>query len=712
MEKSQVISLFRRYGFEYKSKQSGEDILIFTYKSGFFHNAEIVYFDESSLDEVNKKEAGLIELGYSAKKSLCHNLSDIEEKLFEGFFAVEDWKDKIKEEYLSYSKKVLALLPKGAKEYRYVNVPFKKDETQIETDILEDIGKEISINGSKLILIEAPAGFGKTCTSYEIINRMVRNGSSGPMPFFTEFSRDRQARLFSHVFVSEVEKSFSSVKSNVVIDEVKNGRVLLVLDGFDELLNDDKNNVNADEQNFEKAQPMLETIGDLLKKNAKVVLTSRRSAMFDGRSFQEWVEKYSSVFAVVRYRLNSPEVEDWLEKTRIDLLADSGLDIRKISNPVLLSYLRALPIDDFKNLCKRSDDIVEHYFLSMLDREKERQNLLMTEEQQNEVLTIVAADMAAKNYISDSREKIVDIIKYKNHSLLENVRKNYSSRDRPTVDALANKLATHAFFDRSNQAEGAIEFVNEFVFGNYLARDIINNHGGWVAHDERFVEPAVNAYIPRSEEKKSDLWSGLNEMKYFLNATDRFRFELLLNEDVNESSYDNETITSLNIQDSILFSEGSISNSVFNECMFSKIQFHLSNFKDVTFIKCKFYDCWSEVSGNIFDVSFLNCSDNNNFIKEIEEGFEFDDMPQDFNLRIERFILGKILPIGSESIERLHIFTGLLYKTSDFTKKDITKAIKRLKERDILEVANNSSFTAINKAMIPEIKRILGRVDD
>ncbi|MBA0212489.1 MULTISPECIES: NACHT domain-containing protein [Pectobacterium] len=712
MDKPQVINLFQRYGFEYKVKQSEANVLIFTYKSGFFHNAEIVYFDDIDLNEVKRKESSLIAMGYSVKKTLCIDFSTMEERLFKGFFAVDEWREKIKEEYLSYSSKVLALLPKGAKEYRYVKVPFQKNESQIETDILEDIEKEISNDGAKLILIEAPAGFGKTCTSYEIINRMIGKKKQGPMPFFTEFSRDRQARVFNHVFVSEVEKSFSSVKSNVVIDEVKNGRVLLVLDGFDELLNDNNNDLNIDELNFEKSQPMLETIGDLLKRNAKIVLTSRRSAMFDGRSFQEWIEKYSSIFTVVRYRLNSPEVEDWLENTRIELLTNSGLDIRKISNPVLLSYLRALPIESFRDLCKRSDDIVEHYFLSMLDREKERQNLLMTEEQQNEVLTIIASDMAAKNYTSESREKIVDIIKSKNHHLLESVRKNYPSRDRPTVDALANKLATHAFFDRSNQGEGTIEFVNEFVFGNYLATDIIRHNGVWMAHDERFVEPAVNSYIPRDKKKKSELWSGLNEMKHFLSSNDRFKFELLLNDHVNESSYDNETITSLNIHDLHLFSDGSISNSVFNECTFSKVNFHLSNFKDVTFIKCKFYDCLFSGNENVFDVSFLNCFDNNDFIKSVEENFEFEDVAEDFNLRIERFILGKILPIGSESIERLHIFTGLLYKTSDFTKKDITKAIKRLKEQNVLEVANNSSFTAINKTMIPEIKRTLGRADD
>ncbi|HFO8147377.1 TPA: NACHT domain-containing protein, partial [Escherichia coli] len=163
---------------------------------------------------------------------------------------------------------------------------------------------------SKLILIEAPAGFGKTCTSYEILNSLI-SIDGAPIPFFTEFSRDRQAKVFSHVFVREVDRSFRTVKSDLVIDETKNGKIVLVLDGFDELLNDTTSNKTND-IDFEKAQPMLETIGELLTKSAKVILTSRRAAIFDGEIFQEWKDKYRDNFDVVRYRLNSPEVRDWL----------------------------------------------------------------------------------------------------------------------------------------------------------------------------------------------------------------------------------------------------------------------------------------------------------------------------------------------------------------------------------------------------------------
>ncbi|EHX5851396.1 hypothetical protein K3Z74_004757, partial [Escherichia coli] len=310
-------------------------------------------------------------IGYSTKKSLFKSIEDISEQLFKGFFNVDEWKERISTEYKQYCQKMISLLPDGAMNYRYVQVPYEKNNSKHSCDLISDIISEINKIDSKLILIEAPAGFGKTCTSYEILNSLI-SIDGAPIPFFTEFSRDRQAKVFSHVFVREVDRSFRTVKSDLVIDETKNGKIVLVLDGFDELLNDTTSNKTND-IDFEKAQPMLETIGELLTKSAKVILTSRRAAIFDGEIFQEWKDKYRDNFDVVRYRLNSPEVRDWLSHERIEQLEESGIDIKKLANPVLLAYLRSLENENFNNLCERSSKIVEHYFQAMLERERERE---------------------------------------------------------------------------------------------------------------------------------------------------------------------------------------------------------------------------------------------------------------------------------------------------------------------------------------------------
>lgn len=589
IDSAQLISLFKKYGFDYKKSSSGHGFYAFTFKAGFFHNAEVVYTDDAKPEEVEKCLKELDNIGYSTKKSLFKSIEDISEQLFKGFFNVDEWKERISTEYKQYCQKMISLLPDGAMNYRYVQVPYEKNNSKHSCDLISDIISEINKIDSKLILIEAPAGFGKTCTSYEILNSLI-SIDGAPIPFFTEFSRDRQAKVFSHVFVREVDRSFRTVKSDLVIDETKNGKIVLVLDGFDELLNDTTSNKTND-IDFEKAQPMLETIGELLTKSAKVILTSRRAAIFDGEIFQEWKDKYRDNFDVVRYRLNSPEVRDWLSHERIEQLEESGIDIKKLANPVLLAYLRSLENENFNNLCERSSKIVEHYFQAMLERERERQDLLMTPEKQSSILTMVALDMCENDYTSDNRDKIISLIKEKCLFILEETRQLYTGKDRPTLDALASKLATHAFFDRSNQGENKIEFVNEFVFGNYIANSIIaNDSDDWLANDERFVEPAVQAYLPRDSHDRELLWTRLSGMREFLSSSDHMKYEYLLTQEIDASIYSETTITGLSFDNALFFQHSEIKNSVFNECVFSNVVFNFNNFDDVTFISCQFYD--------------------------------------------------------------------------------------------------------------------------
>ncbi|WP_097098483.1 NACHT domain-containing protein [Candidatus Pantoea floridensis] len=599
------------------------------------------------------------------------------------------------------------MLPDGAKKYSYVQVPFEKDNNKLNTGLIEDIRAEIRKPTSQLIIIEAPAGFGKTCTSYEILNSLISD-KDAPLPFFTEFSRDRQAKVFSHVFVREVDRSFRNVKSDLVTDETKNGRIILVLDGFDEILNETSAN-KTNEIDFEKAQPMLETIGELLTKSAKVILTSRRAAIFDGEVFQEWKDNYQDNFNVVRYKLNSPEVRDWLSVDRINKLEESGLDIKKLSNPVLLAFLRSIDDEDFVKLCGQSSKIVDHYFHAMLERERERQDLLMVPQKQTSILSMIALDMCENDYTSDNREKIISLIKNKSLNILEETRHLYPGKDRPTIDALASKIATHAFFDRSNQGENKIEFVNEFVFGNFIANGVIANHSNeWLANDERFVEPAVQSYLPRDVEDRILLWERLSGMREFLSATDHMKYEYMLSQEVDQDVYLDTTITGLDFDSAIFFPNKQIKNSVFNECAFSNVVFNFNNFKDVTFISCQFYGCEYDTNNHPYDISFLNCSDNNGIINEIES-YEASNNDEDLEFQLEKEILSKFMQLGSNSITRLHIYTGVLYKIDGYSRKQITRAIKNLKEKGVLESANKSSFTAINRFNVGEVKRILGR---
>lgn len=710
--KENIIRLFQKYGFEYNKYSSNGDFIAFTFKSGFFHNAEIVSLNISERDriekEMEKAAIDLEKLGFATKKAFYKDVEEIEKTLFEGFFNVIDWKENIHKEYQAHCERTLSVLPPEADTYSYIQVPYlKNNQRSNDENIIKNICESLLVDGPQLTIIEAPAGFGKTCTSYEIINSLVNDYDTAPIPFFTEFSRDRQAKVFSHIFVREVDKSFSSVNSDVVIEEVKEGRIVVVLDGFDELLHD--NSSVPDEHNkFENAEPMLETISELLTKNAKIILTSRRSAIFDGEMFNDWVNRYEEQFAINRFKLDKPEIKDWIPPDRLECLNNIDIDITKLSNPVLLSFLRFVNDDNFTALCNEPSLIVNKYFSSMLDREMDRQELRMSPLKQTELLKLVAHDMCDNNYTADSKEKIISVIKEKASHLLNEVRTLYSPKDKPTIDKLATTLSNHAFFDRSNQGENNIQFINEFVFGNYIAEGIVNSTDDWITSDERFVEPAILSYLARDKEQRSILWNKLALMCDFLDASSRMRFEAALTDHVEDEKYSHSDINSIVLKELNIFQNGNITGSIFNDCSFHNVDFNLNNLEDITFLNCSFWNCTSQIDPqNTPEINFYNCRDNNGFIDEIEEQDSINESTAPPN--IAYYIFSKIWPIGSSSMDRLHYFTGNLFKTDEFSRKEINKEIKNLKKEELLLGANDVNFIAINKAKIVEIKAILGR---
>ncbi|MCG6410422.1 NACHT domain-containing protein [Vibrio fluvialis] len=714
---NQVIERYRMYGFEYKKLYSNSSYLTFTFSSGYFHNAEVVKIsnDEEDRKKIETKLKGLNSLGVSAKITEYATLDDIERGLFEGFFDVDTWRKRIANEYEEYVDSVMLAYPDQSEDlsYHYINAPYAIANSSNEPPlrIIDDIISRLQDDSAQLMLIEAPAGFGKTCTSYELINTLIAD-KSNPIPFFTEFSRDRQARIFSHVFVREVDRAFSQVNSDIVEYELKNGRIVMVLDGFDEFLSDTQQSDSS--QDYENAEPMLETISELLHGKSKIVITSRKSAMFDGATFSEWVEKYNDQFNFVRYRIDRPDVGDWLGSERQKKIEDVGLNLNEVSNPVLLSYLRFVRDEKFKELCESPDELVTRYFNSMLEREQERQNLHLTPEEQTTLLTMLAEDMCERNYTSESKEKLVEFFKSgKCANILESARKSYKASERPSIDSLSNTLSNHAFFDRSNQGEGRIEFVNEFVFGNFIAESVLRCDDEWMASDERFVEPAVLSYLPRHQSEREKLWCSLAPMNEFLSASDRFKYELSMLNEIGSGNYDQSSIMSLNIQQYKLFENNTVTEISFSDCLFTDIAFVAKNMKDVTFINCKFYGC--RIDGDLSTAEsfiFLNCIDNNGFIHDVDGYMPEEDASEDLD-ELTRLILERYWRVGSAQIDRLHIPMASIYKVCQqhgYTKRQITLEIKRMKSREILEDATDGEYIAINMDRIAIIKDVLGRV--
>jgi len=509
------------------------------------------------------------------------------------------------------------------------------------------------------------------------------------------------------IFVKEVDRSFR-VKSDLVIQEVQNGRIVVILDGFDELLHDTgTKRESLANTSFENVEPMLETIGDLLVGNAKVIITSRRSAIFDSSSFVEWMQRRHENFEIIRYKINAPRLGDWLNESRLNLIRQTSLKLENLSNPVLLGYLRFVDDKTFYELMKKPFEIIDIYVKSMLERERNRQDLWMNNDDQNLFLTEIARDMSEKNYTSLPKDELVSNIKAYCGNLLEKTRANYPPGKKPTIDKLATTLSNHCFFDRGTG--NTIQFVNEFIFGYYLSNCLMQS-SDWVPADERFVEPAILSFQSREQEKKNVFWSKVETIKGVLEKADRMRFEQILKGCVNDDDYDESDITNVFLDSISLFETNSIKNSVFSNCKFNNCIFYFNHFCDVIFLNCVFWNCFfSRCDGEErFDVEFYNCNaPNSDFIEKIESLKKESQLEE--NPDVKKYILNEICPLGS-SLSNIHFYWPKLVSSEKFPKKQILNGLKELRNEGFLEDAHDHDFMKINTSKYGDIKRLLGRI--
>lgn len=373
-----VDKLFESYNYKI-AKNSTKDVRIYTLQYGMYHAAEIISFDEKT--DVSKFKIEFSELGYATEIKCIKNIDELEEYLFEGFFIKTPLGNELKNRYKNFVRKQLFNLPEGS-EYKYIDSDFDlllqdnlgevieaKSYSSKDNSIISKIKKLFTeIKGALFIIIEAPAGFGKTCTANEILNSITIENSK-ILPFFTELSRNREARVFKHILLNEIDDQFpNGIKQNVVLEQIYKGRIPLIIDGFDELI--------TKESNKEEVESMLSTIVDLLQNDAKIVITSRKTAILSSEEFIETINSSIENFSLARFEIKEPTIENWLQNERLELIQENEFPINQISNPVLLSYLRNISLDKLKYfLISKEGTLIDKYFDYLLTRERERQNL-------------------------------------------------------------------------------------------------------------------------------------------------------------------------------------------------------------------------------------------------------------------------------------------------------------------------------------------------
>jgi hypothetical protein len=265
--------------------------------------------------------------------------------------------------------------------------------------------------------------------------------------------------------------------------------------------------------------------------------------------------------------------------------------------------------------------------------------------------------------------------------------------------------------DRSTRNPNKIGFINEFVLGNYVAKNIIKSTE-WFADDWNFLEPAILSYKPRSVKTKNILWEKIQELTPYIDLTNRVFTSLNLLNNINFEIQDGE-VDSLPISDAEI-GRNIVRNIIFNECTFSRCKFNLSNLDEVTFLNCRFYECKiinEHINGHIH---MLAPQGDSNFINEIKALTQLNtDDSEDIDTaysEAEKSVLEKFWPVGRETITYKHRpIKGICVRSGGVSPEEMFKAVGTLKKKHLLIEPRSPSFVEINFDRINEIKEALGR---
>lgn len=617
MDFEQIDALYTRYGYDIKQSLSNEGVRVYTLPKGVYYGADIVSSKKTEVDASIHKT--LSTSGYACRDVKVNSIKELENFLFESFFHSTQLAERLNNKYNRFKKSQSELLRVN---YEYIPVSYLLDNEEYRSNknIIENVCSKLVEDGPQLIILEAAAGFGKTCTSYELVSHISLNRKE-LAPIFTELSRDRRAAIFKHILQDVIVNEFHSLlDEKLVIHEIQSGRIPLIIDGFDELLSKEQDKGTNE---FDQIETMLSTIGQLLKDNAKIVLTGRKTAIFAGDSFQSWIDNNPNEFKVSRYLINPPRITDWLSEDKIKQIEERGIPIKDIANPVLLAFIRSLSDTSFSDVVSSPEKIVEKYFNAILDREQERQELLIQTDEQLIIFENLAISMMELDITSESKEWIKLLIEETNFEMLESTKKLYPTASRPTIDVLTNTLSNHALLDRRGSNE-QIGFINDFIFGTFIGQGLLK------ISDKRaekisphMLELASTAYQFQTKPNKEKLYRRINSLKKF-EKQEKLIHEYLLKDAISskysEASFGDIVLSHISFTDTNQFTDCVFSNCTFESCLFKH-----AAFKSTSFVNCIFHDCELLDENDSSETSFIaiNCDDyNNGFLKKLKTNDE------------------------------------------------------------------------------------------
>lgn len=579
--------------YEYKLLKETDDYIIFTEGHSMYPGVEIVCLTDNGVTATQTIKTEFASQGYAVRVCTPKEAEHIEDYLFDWFFRVKTTNNSIKERYKLYGDAVIQAygLPEDShKQYEYIDIPYVAEYDFLETvvgqksGLIPAIKKDISSEGPRLIIVEAAAGFGKTSTAMELL-MSYSDVEHNVRPFYMELYRDRQATLFKYLYLAQLHREFQVLMDDKIVEyNISQGRIPLIIDGFDELLSEDLDSGNT-KRAKRKGETMLSTIADLLHDNAKIVLTTRKTAVLSGEEFLEWYQGRFGLESNVhlsRYILGQPMLDNWLTPWQIRLLGDK---INGITNPVLLGYLKYLNQSEFTKEAK-SSSLIEGYVRRLLEREMERQGLTITVSEQKKIYEWLSVAFVYDDITSDTRANVKDYILLLCADIIQ--KHETISKD---AQSIANTLTNHALLDR--KGGGTIGFINDFVLGIFIGYAIVDEtQPGLVDYyrniSTNFVEKLVSTAASTSKDNRESLWLQLNSNCKHITNDQWMMIDLKLMKR-NMIKYENQYFDGMNVLNSEFGFQGAeIVGCHFVNFVFEDDTFNLKYIQGCTFINCVF----------------------------------------------------------------------------------------------------------------------------
>jgi hypothetical protein len=716
MDIANLDKIYSLYRFE--KVRTEEHCIVYLYQGGYFSNVEIFELKKGSPqnDEIFKLYS---DIGHSVRKVSYSSNEEAHEALFRGFFKVKETKKKLMHEYDEYCKSQTYRLTgdrDSLYQYEYVEGSFYKDGELLTDKLINIIYDELFEDNSKLVILEAAAGFGKTCTSYEVLCKLVNEDREDKfVPMLAELSKNRKAALFRYVLLSEINNSFTGLSYELVMHEIRLGKIPLIIDGFDELLSktaDDSEQVASSKN--EEAQTMLDTIAQLLTDDskAKILLTSRKSSIFIGEIFDKWMEEKVGACEVVRVQLCEPTIAQWIGPEKQQLLKEKGIFLDVIPNPVLLAFIRNLSERELTDRYKSSDDILNSYFELLLSRERERQQILLSWRDQYNLMVSLAAIFVKYDISSEESSFIKSVFEDLLSPSMPQYLGQYNELSeidtdfRPAnEDEFINKFVHHALLDRVSFASNKIGFINDFVFGIMIGEALCQSI--LLPDDmlsEKYIDICTTAYSVRSAEICKDLYEKLDIAIQCLNKSQQLNIDLILLHHLSQN-YNKQTFESISFKSHINFSEYSFNECTFTSCIFDHCTIPTSLFYGCSFYNCKFYEV--EV--------IRNTSDNRNLsFWGKSEGYESlagaglnDKIEIVSDINYKKKVLEQYFKPGYAKAE-LNKERNTLYRGfSESERISVSMAIDELIKEDLL--IQMLRVIKLNTKKLNEIHKLVGR---